>query len=172
MSNNHASASSLVMDSPSKVVGLIFLNSPSRWSTCFLFRSVLVLSSTEGVPSDELSHFSVSSLEFLEALLLTYSSLLSSFGLFLVTILCSRTSFISCYSCWVFFNSSLSALKTYSSTMRFLIVSRTSVSELPSLFCLWFSGGLCSGFPSIWISPSSLTATMINTKQKRFLLAL
>jgi hypothetical protein len=74
MSNNHASASSPVLDSPSKVAGLIFLNSPSRWSTCFLFLSDLVLSSAEGVPSDELSPFSVSGPEFLEALLLTSSS--------------------------------------------------------------------------------------------------
>jgi hypothetical protein len=37
-----------------------FLNSPSRWSTCFIFLSGIVLSSAEGVPSDDLSHFSVS----------------------------------------------------------------------------------------------------------------
>jgi hypothetical protein len=60
MSNSHASASSPVLDSPSKVAGLIFLNSPSRWSTCFLFLSDLVFPSAEGVPSDELSPFFVS----------------------------------------------------------------------------------------------------------------
>jgi hypothetical protein len=66
MSNNHALASSPVLDSPSKVVGLIFLNSPSRWSTCFLFLSVLIFSLAEGVPLDELSPFFVFGLEFLE----------------------------------------------------------------------------------------------------------
>jgi hypothetical protein len=71
MSNNYASNSSPVLDSLSKVVGLIFLNSPSRWSTYFLFLSILVFSSAEGVPSDELSHFFVYGPEFLEALLLT-----------------------------------------------------------------------------------------------------
>jgi len=121
MFNNHASASSPVLDSPSKVAGLIFLNSPSRWSTCFLFLFGIVLSSAEGVPSDELSHFFVLGPEFLEALLLTSSSWLSSFELFLVTILRNRTSFISCYSCCAFFIFSLSALKTCSSTIRFLI---------------------------------------------------
>ena len=136
MSNNHASASSPVLDSPSKVVGLIFLNSPSRWSICFLFLSILVLSLAKGVPSNELSHFSVSGPELLEALFLTSSSWLSSFGIFLVTILHSRTSFISCCSCCTFFNFSLSSLKTYSSTIRFLIVSSTSIGEIPSLFFL------------------------------------
>jgi hypothetical protein len=74
MSNNHASTSSPVLDSPSKVAGLIFLNSPSRWSTCSLFMSVFVLSSVEGVPSDELSPLSASGPKFLEALLLASSS--------------------------------------------------------------------------------------------------
>jgi hypothetical protein len=67
MPNNHASSSSPVLDSPSKVVGLIFLNSPSRWSTYFLFLSGILLSAAEGVPSDELSPFSISRPEFLEA---------------------------------------------------------------------------------------------------------
>jgi hypothetical protein len=75
MSNNHASASSPVLDSPSKVAGLIFLNSPSRWSICFLFLSGIVLSSAEGVPSDELS------LQNSEGV----TSMVSSFGIFLVT---------------------------------------------------------------------------------------
>jgi hypothetical protein len=87
----------------------------------------MVLSSAEGVPSDEMSPFSGFAPEFLEALLLTSSSWLSSFGLFLVTILRSRTSFISCCSYCAFFNFSLSALKTCSSTIRFLIVSNTSM---------------------------------------------
>jgi hypothetical protein len=151
MSNNHALASSPVLDSPSKVYGLIFLNSPSRWSVCFLFLFGMVLSSAEGVPSDELSPSSVFTSEFLEALLLTSSSWLSSFGIFLVTILCSKTSFISCCFCCAFFNFSLSTLKTYSSTIRFLIVSNTSVGELPSLFCLISLGGPCCGFSSILI---------------------
>jgi hypothetical protein len=151
MSNNHASASSLVLDSPSKVASLIFLNSASRWSVCFLFLSGMVFSSAEGVPSDELSHFSIFAPEFLEALLLTSSSWLSSFGIFLVTILCNRTSFISCCSCCAFFNFSLSALKTCSSTIRFLIISYTFVGELPSLFCLGSLGGPCYKFPSILI---------------------
>jgi hypothetical protein len=155
MSNNQASASSSVLDSPYKVAGLIFLNSPSRWSTCFLFLSGLVLSSVEGVPLDELSPFSVSIPEFLEALLLTSSSWLSSFGIFLVTILRNRTSFISCCSYCAFFNFSLSALKICSSTIRFLIVSNTSMGELPSLFCLGSPGGHCCGFPSILISAPS-----------------
>ena len=164
MSNNHASYSSPILDSPSKVAGLIFLNSPSRWSTCFLFMFVFVLSSAKGIPLDELCPFSISCPKFLKSLLLTYLSLLSSFGIFLVTILHKRTSFISC---WAFFCFSLLALKTYSSTMRLLIVSKTSVGDLVSLFCLWFSGSLCSGFPSIMISMSSCAA-MINTKHKRF----
>jgi hypothetical protein len=155
MSNNYASNSSPVLDSLSKVVGLIFLNSPSRWSTCFLFLSILVLSSAEGVPSNELSPFFVSGPEFLEALSLTSSSWLSSFGIFLFTMLCSRTSFISCYSCCALFNSSLSALKTYSSKIRFLIASNTSMGELPSLFFLGSQGGPCCGFPSILISTPS-----------------
>jgi hypothetical protein len=135
----------------SKVAGLIFLNSPSSRSTCFLFLSGLVLSSAKCVPSDKLSPFFVFGLEFLEALLLTSSSWLSAFALFLVTILCNKTSFISYYSYCAFVNFSLSSLKICSSTIRFLIVSNTSVGELPSLFCLGSPGGPCYGFPSILV---------------------
>jgi len=158
MSNNHALDSSPILDSPSKVAGLIFLNSPSRWSVCFLFLSSMDLSSAEGVPSEEMSPFSSFTPKFLEALFLTSSSWLSSFGLFLVTILRSRTSFISCCSYCAFFNFSLSALKTCSSTIRFLIVSNTSVGELTSLFCLGSPGGPYCGFSSILISAPSWAA--------------
>ena len=166
MSNNHASTSSHVLVSPSKVVGLIFLNSPSRWYVSFLFLSGMVLSSAEGVPSDELSPFFVFTLEFLEALLLTSSSWLSSFGLLLVTILHNRASFISCCSCYAFFNFSLSALKTYSSTIRFLIVSNTSVGELPSLFCLGSPWGPCCRFSSILIYAPSWAAIIQHKIEK------
>jgi hypothetical protein len=167
ISNNHASASSPVLDSPSKVAGLIFLNSPSRWSVSFLFLSGMVLSSTEGVPSDEMSHFSGFAPEFLEALLITSSSWLSSFGLFLVTILRIRTSFISCCSYCAFFNFSFSALKTCSSTIRFLIVSNTSVGELPSLFSLGSPGCGIHFFDIFGFGISRFTNTWcINTTEK------
>jgi hypothetical protein len=110
--------------------------------------------------------FSASGPTFLEALLLTSSSWLSPFRAFSVTILRSKTSFISCCSCCSFFIFSMSALKTYSSTMRFLIVSKASVGEIMSLFCPSSSGCLCSGFPSSLIYASSWAA-MINTKHKR-----
>jgi hypothetical protein len=164
MSNYHASASSLVLDSPSKVAGLIFLNYPSRWCTCFLFLSDLVFSSAEGVPSDELSPFFVSAPEFLEALLLTSSSWLSSFGIFLFTILHSRTSFISCCSCCAFFSFSLSTLKIFNSTIRFLIVSNTFVGELLLLFCLVSAGGPYRRFSPILISAWSWAAIINKTK--------
>jgi hypothetical protein len=64
MSNNHPSTSSPIFDSPSKVVGLIFLKSPSRWFVSFIFLSGMVLSSAEGAPLDELSPFSVFPEEF------------------------------------------------------------------------------------------------------------
>jgi hypothetical protein len=91
----------------------------------------------------------------LEALLLASSSWLSYLGIFLVTILCNRTSFISCCPHCSFFSFSLPALKIYSSMIRFLIVSNIYVCELPSLFCLGSPGGLYFGFPSILISTSS-----------------
>ena len=56
-----------------------------------------------------------------------------------------------------FFSLSLSSLKTCSSTMRFLMVSRTSVGEIPSLF---FLGSLGS---SSFIR-SSFYVAMITTK--------
>ena len=168
MSNNYALASSPILDSPSKLVGLIFLNSPSRWSNCFLFLSGIVLSLGKGVPSDEISPFSISRPEFLEALFLTSSSWLSSFGIFLVTILCSRTSFISCCSCYAFFNFSLSDLKIYSSTIGFLIVSNTSVGELPSLFCLGSLGGPCCRFSSTLISAPSWASIIQHQTEKMY----
>jgi hypothetical protein len=57
---------------------------------------MVVLFSVDGVPSEELFSFSTSGPEFLEALLLTSSSSLLSFGLLFVTMLRSSTSFISC----------------------------------------------------------------------------
>jgi len=163
MFNYHASASSPILDSPSKVDGLIFLNSPSRWSTYFLILYVFVLSLAEGVPLDELSHFSASGPKFLEALLLTSSPWLSSFGVFFLTILCNGTLVISYFSCCAFLSFSLSALKTCNSITRFLIISKTSVGEILSLFCVWYSGGLCPRFSSTLIFASS-SAAMINTE--------
>jgi hypothetical protein len=104
----------------------------------------------------------------LEALFLTSSSSLLSFGLFFVTMLLNSTSFISCCYFCAFFSFSLSYLKTCSSTMRFLIASRTLIGELPSLFFLYSSGVLCSWFSSSPIS-TSFCASMIHNRNTFFL---
>jgi hypothetical protein len=158
-----------ILDSLSKVEGLIFLNSPSRLSTCFLFLPVVFLSFDDGVPLKGLSPFSSSRPKFLEDILLTSSSWLLYFGILFFTMLRSSTSFIYFYCCCSFFSISLSALKTCSSIVRFLMASRTWVAKLPSLFCPGSLVGPCSGLSSS-LTSSSFYVSIITIEIKFFCL--
>ena len=120
MSNNHASASSPILDSPSKLVGLIFLNSPSRWLT-LLFPPVLTWCLEFWVSLEELLFlYALSSLSG-PFLVLVRGSL----PLFFSCRLCSKISLISCCFSYSFFNYLLSALYLCISIIRCLIVSST-----------------------------------------------